>query len=53
MLEEIELMLRELERFVAATGLKIEWPDPACERQEKFRQILASSFGPPPGKPQR
>ena len=52
MREEIELMLRELERFVAATGLKIEWPDPPRERQELFRKILAS-FGPPPPKPQR
>jgi len=52
MREEIELMLRELERFIAATNLKIEWPDPARERQERFRQILAS-FGPVPDKPQR
>ena len=46
MREEIELMLRELERFVAATGLKIEWPDPARECQEMFRKIL-ESFGRP------
>jgi len=52
MREEIELTLRELQRFVAATDLKIEWPDPARERQDMFRQIL-ESFGRPPNKPAR
>jgi hypothetical protein len=49
---EIELLLRELERFIAATGLKIEWPDPARERQEMFRKIL-EGFRKSPGPPQR
>ena len=43
--EEIELMLRELERFIAATGLKMEWPDPPRERQEMFRKILEDFRG--------
>jgi hypothetical protein len=34
--------LRELARFVAATGLKIEWPDSPRERQEMFKKILES-----------
>ena len=36
--DEIELMLRELERFIAATDLKIK-PAPTPERQDAFRKI--------------
>ena len=48
----MELMLRELERFIAATDLKVEWPEPTPERQDAFRKILEDFRGmrrkPPP-----
>jgi hypothetical protein len=39
---EIEQLLREIERFAAATGLKVEWPEPPPERKEVFRRVLGS-----------
>jgi hypothetical protein len=38
-------LLRELARFVAATGLKIEWPDSPRERQEMFKSSSKASAG--------
>ena len=45
MRDEMELMLRELARFMAATDLKVEWPEPTPERQEAFRNVLEGLGG--------
>jgi hypothetical protein len=50
--DEMELMLRELDRFIAATDLKVEWQAPTPERQAAFRNIL-EGFGSPRRKPER
>jgi hypothetical protein len=41
----MELTLRELERFIAATDLKVEWPEPTPERREAFRNVLKGLGG--------
>ena len=41
--DEIDLLLREIERFVAVASLRTEWPEPTPEQQEAFRKLLEAS----------
>ena len=50
--DEMELMLRELDRFIVATDLKVEWREPTPDRQAAFRNIL-EGFGGQRRKPQQ
>jgi hypothetical protein len=45
MRDEMELILRELERFIAVTDLKVEWPELTPERREAFRNVLEGLGG--------